>query len=64
MRDAPLSVENGECDGSYQVFVAPATATRAMTDAMRLCTGISSGWGLTAKPGYTPFGGDFKTLKP
>jgi len=43
--------------------VAPATAARATTEAMRLCTGFSSGWGLTAKATVYPFRGRFQDLE-
>lgn len=62
-RDALIPVKNGECDGFYQVLSEPTTGTRANTEAMRFCTGISSGWGLTANGRYTPLGGDFKDFE-
>jgi hypothetical protein len=43
LRDAHDCVENGECVGFYQVLRVPRTAALATTEAMRFCTGISSG---------------------
>jgi hypothetical protein len=45
----PQPCGNGECVGLYyQALVEPRTAARAITEAMRFCTGISSGRELTA----------------
>jgi hypothetical protein len=46
----------------YQAFVEPRTAARAITEAMRFCTGISSGWELTANARVYPFRGRFQEL--
>ena len=55
MRDAPLSVENGECDGSYQPLIFPTTAARTTIVASCLRTGVSSGRELTANSRLYPF---------
>ena len=56
LRDAPVPVDNGECVGSYQILArAERWPHRATIDASCLCTGISSGRGLTANWRVYPF---------
>ena len=59
----PHPCGNGECVGFYyQDFDEPRTAARTTIEAMRLCTGVSSGWELTAKGTVYPFRGRFQEL--
>jgi hypothetical protein len=62
-RDAHNPVENGECVGSYHCLVEPTMVARATIEAMRFCTGISSGRGLTANWTVYPFRGRFQDLE-